>query len=157
MIEGDFTCALAEPPRILPFSSLWISGLESGSSMRGSWGGIWTSHDPHQLSCWWSLLSYQWPLWLTLGRASLGWWRSTDEDPYPWSWNQPRSKNLGTQSTHPLLSHRAASQWSLPVTTDEGYGPMGPRPSSHRPSWARCSTSSSITGTMGSAGPLSLF
>jgi hypothetical protein len=37
------------------------------------WGGRWTSHEPCQLSCWWSLSSYQWwSLWLTLGRASLG-------------------------------------------------------------------------------------
>jgi hypothetical protein len=37
-VEGD-SCALVLPPCILPSSSLGIGGLESGSNMRGSWGG----------------------------------------------------------------------------------------------------------------------
>jgi hypothetical protein len=46
----------------LTFLEPSIGGLKSGSSMRGSWGGRWTSHEPQQLSCWSFFLSYQWLL-----------------------------------------------------------------------------------------------
>jgi hypothetical protein len=38
-VEGDSSCVLVLPPRVLPSSSLGIAGLKSGSNMRGSWGG----------------------------------------------------------------------------------------------------------------------
>jgi hypothetical protein len=38
-VEGDSSCALVLPPHILPSMSMGISGLESSSNMRGSWGG----------------------------------------------------------------------------------------------------------------------